>query len=271
MDSQLKEALDTNDFDWFESLVQDPNTDLSYQDNFLIKYCSEHGYTEEVRLLLQTGNRIDPSVGNNVPIYLARKNCHYEILRLLLNDSRIYTPFDFYQVCCEGDLEIVRFLLTDDRVNPNCGFGEACEGAYEAGDLKIIELLLNDRRLDPLANSAELVEAAYRSSKREVIMLLLKDGRIDPSCNDNYCIKQSAERGHYDILKILCADKRVDKKPGLKIAIKCDNIFSIFILMLSIAAEMFWYTEMIRRKIKVPKDVMRIIQMNIMKLEMYGE
>jgi len=63
--------------------------DPSADDNYAIKYASENGHLEVVKLLLQDP-RVDP-IDNNYAIQVASKNSHSEVVKLLLQDPRVKT------------------------------------------------------------------------------------------------------------------------------------------------------------------------------------
>jgi len=121
------------------------------------------GKVEEVQKLLQN-SQINLNWQNQnkylTPFYIACEKGHLEIVKLLLNDSRVditkaddhdYTPF--YIACQEGHTNIVELLLNDKRVDINkvsresdglTPFSVAC---YE-GHIEIVKLLLNERKID---------------------------------------------------------------------------------------------------------------------------
>ena len=60
----------------------------SQNNNWMIGYAIEHGYTEIVKLLL-TNSKINPSIYDNFGIKYALKNGYTEIFKLLLQDKRV--------------------------------------------------------------------------------------------------------------------------------------------------------------------------------------
>ncbi len=62
--------------------------DPSDTDNYAIKWASENGYLEIVKLLLQDP-RVDPSDTDNYAIKIASFKRHLEVVKLLLQDPRV--------------------------------------------------------------------------------------------------------------------------------------------------------------------------------------
>src|SRR6185503_9095679 len=102
----------------------------------------ENGDIEQVEYLLRF---VDPSI-NNWPIRIASQKGHIDIVRLLLEDTRV-DPSEFdnqalYNACSYHHLKVVKLLLTDPRVDPSTQNNLALSCA--AGCIKIVEFLLED-------------------------------------------------------------------------------------------------------------------------------
>jgi ankyrin repeat protein len=69
-------------------LLKDKRFDPSALNNIAIRWASENGHAELVKILL-LDQRVDLSRGNNEPIRLASKNGHIEVVKLLLTDQRV--------------------------------------------------------------------------------------------------------------------------------------------------------------------------------------
>lgn len=85
INQRIVSALSNQQFDIIKEFIQDPNSDLSFDDNYLIKTSCDVNYTEIVELLLGDNfkHRIDPSVSDNYCIQSGLcKNDPYIILLL---------------------------------------------------------------------------------------------------------------------------------------------------------------------------------------------
>ena len=105
-----------------------------------------------VQRMLQEG--LDPSFGDQDPIYRATYVGNLEIVRLLLQDPRVDPSARDQQpiknACAYGNTAIVQLLLQDQRVNPSgSNTGSAFHYAILRGNIDTIFLLLKDRRVYP--------------------------------------------------------------------------------------------------------------------------
>ena len=88
MEISVIEAFEGRHFEVLISLIENPNTDLSTDDNYLIRQSSKFGFVEIVKKLLESG-RVDPSADNNYALKNARQRGHKNIAELLLKDWRV--------------------------------------------------------------------------------------------------------------------------------------------------------------------------------------
>ena len=101
--------------------------------------------------------------------------------------------------CKYGNLESVKRLLKDPRVDPSATNNYAIIWASVANHYEIVKLLLKDPRVDPRA----AIGAASRNGHLETVKLLLEDPRVDPRVNNYYAIRQATEYGHDEVAKLL--------------------------------------------------------------------
>jgi len=138
------------------------------------------GNIENIKELLKQG--WDPSVDRNDPFFIA---CQY------------------------GQIEIVKLLLQDKRVNPASHDNSAIAEACREGNIEVINLLLKDSRVDPSGNSNYGIKRASRNGHVEVVKLLLKDSRVDPTAEDNFAIRTAFDNKHWKIVELLLLDGRI--------------------------------------------------------------
>jgi len=134
--------------------------------------------------------------------------------------------------CRHNHINIVKLLLSDNRVNPNgCGITPIC-WASEHGHLEIVKYLLQDPRVDPSINGNYAIEVASTYGHEKVLNLLLADHRVDPSDRNNIAIRWAFNHGRMEIVKILLMNKRVNPKGEDGIFIKYyDDAFTEIVMI----------------------------------------
>lgn len=155
------------------------------EDNFAIRWASEHGKVELVQSLLLDA-RVDPSAKN---------------------DSAIISA------CMRGHLGVVTELLKHPRVNPKAHCHWPFRWASCMGHIDIVRQLLKDSRADPAACSNSAIRWASMNGHLEVVKLLLQDERVDPSDLGNSAIRWARENGHFLVVQELEKDHRVLQAP----------------------------------------------------------
>jgi len=113
-----------------------------------------------------------------------------------------------------GQVEVVKELLKDSRVNPAATNNYAIQLASEYGHADVVKLLLADKRVNPAVYENYAIQLASEYGHADVVKLLLADKRVNPAAYDNEAIKLASENGHTGVVKLLLADKIVDQRPG---------------------------------------------------------
>ena len=167
--SKLKSQQDSLDNIFVTSRLQ---RNCCYNNNLDIQWVSKHGYTEDVKRLLNDP-RVDPGAKNNNAIRYASEKGHTEIVKLLLNDP---------------------------RVDPSANNNWAIQLASEHGHTEVVKLLLNDPRVDPSDKNNDAIRWASRRGHTEIVKLLLNDPRVDPSANNNFAIRKTKSTVIMDML-----------------------------------------------------------------------
>ena len=110
---------------WLLQECIDAGYDPSSINNWAIKFASEYGYTEIVKLFL-SDRRVDPSCENNYPCTIACHNGYIEIVKLLIQDNRVdpsaYENRAIQSASNTEHDEIVKELLSDKRVRNKLNF-----------------------------------------------------------------------------------------------------------------------------------------------------
>jgi len=121
------------------------------------------------------------------------------------------TPF--YIACRDGHIEIVKLLLSDSRVDINKGnyddwtpFHSTCKN----GHIEIVKLLLNEKRVDvnkATKDKATPFSIACWNGHIEIVKLLLESGKeIDIRKKDDKGktgLDRAKEKGKKDIIKLI--------------------------------------------------------------------
>eukprot|EP01118_Nematostelium_gracile_P002769 TRINITY_DN1306_c0_g4_i2.p1 TRINITY_DN1306_c0_g4~~TRINITY_DN1306_c0_g4_i2.p1 ORF type:complete len:277 (-),score=77.03 TRINITY_DN1306_c0_g4_i2:375-1205(-) len=109
-----------------------------------------------------------------------------------------------------GNMEIVKELLEDKRVNAGARREEAMRMACKNGHLNIVKMLLQDKRRDPSAVENEAIRWACTNGHLEIVNVLLDDERVNPSACYNEAIRWASAHGHLQVVEKLLEDERVD-------------------------------------------------------------
>ena len=127
-----------------------------------------------VRVMIELG--VDPCVNNNWSIRYASQNGHTEVVRLLLEDKRVdpsaVNNCAIQYASQDGHLEVVQLLLEDKRVDPSTGDNYAIRYASSTGRLEVVRLLLGDKRVDPSSSNNCAIRWACKNGHTEVVLLL---------------------------------------------------------------------------------------------------
>ena len=232
-------------------LLQD-TVDPGAKNNEAIRLASEYGHKDVVKILLEhseTDKRINPAAKDNEAIKVASDHGHEDVVKILLEHSKDDKRIDpaandneaIKLVCGKNignrpasrtgeviNLNVIKVLLEDDRVDPSVEDDLAIRTAAEEGAAHIVELLLKNERVNPAAKNNEAFRQAVRYGHEDTVKILLehskKDNRIDPGANNNEAIKLSSELGYTEIVKLLIKhskdDKRIDPASNCNEALK---------------------------------------------------
>jgi hypothetical protein len=81
----------SNDLKNIQKMLNDNVNDYEFY-NYSIKYVSQNGYIDVLKILLKN-KKINPAVDDNYPLVIASKFGHSQIIELLINDPRINPAF----------------------------------------------------------------------------------------------------------------------------------------------------------------------------------
>lgn len=75
--------------------------------------------------------------------------------------------------------------------------------AIKANNIDVVKSLLADSRVDPAARDNFAIRWASENGHVDVVKLLLADGRVDPAADDNYARRWASRNGHVGVVKLL--------------------------------------------------------------------
>jgi ankyrin repeat protein len=101
------------------------------------------------------------------------------------------TDYDIHEsillIACENaNVEVIKVLLQDKRVDPTARANRAIEAACENGHLDVLKVLLTDKRADPSSSKQHPIRIASYYGYADIVRELLQDERVDPTVENNY-------------------------------------------------------------------------------------
>ena len=169
----------------------------------LLEDCCNKGLVEFVQVILNDP-KSTPLIGNSV-------FQHSAILQLFINCPKVNIKLLFEHACTQGFIEATATILKTKKVLfKELGFYNACK----AGNLQIVKLLLLDSKLNPnqIVNLSFPLLETINNGSFEVFNLLLSDSRVDPTLNNNQCLYSAVSLStslKEKYMQLLLADKRV--------------------------------------------------------------
>src|SRR5215217_2379231 len=94
---------------------------------------------------------------------------------------------------------INRTWYTSTEYTPN-DITRILKNASMKGQIEVVKRLLADERVDPSANNNRAIKGASENGHSEVVKRLLADERVNPSANDNWAIKRASANGHSEVV-----------------------------------------------------------------------
>lgn len=105
-----------------------------------------------------------------------------------------------------GQVEVVKLLLTDKRINPASGMSDPLRAAVKNDHSKLIEILLADGRSDPTHGFLSAAEEGHL----KWVKYFMEVYNIDPSTQDDLALKRSSFFEYFDVVDYLLLDDRVN-------------------------------------------------------------
>ena len=182
---------------------------------------AKSGRTRLLRVLLELPH--EGETGMTVPVAWAIRSQEIECLRLLLADPRVdinVRDNNALKIAKQaGTLDILHLLLQDPRMDPSADNGNAFLVACEAGFIDLVARGLEDPNVDPAARHQGALHRAVRRSRMDVVELLLQDPRVDPSVRNNMIFITACQYSDTSIVYRLLEDSRVNPSAQNSIAL----------------------------------------------------
>ncbi len=115
-----------------------------------------------------------------------------------------------YLAAKNGHAEIVKLLLKNGRANPNALLSAPLRTACREGHVDVVKLLLEDGRVDPTAMNNQAVQFASANGHVDILRLLFfdkRDNKADFTANDIYALKIACANGNTNVVKFLTSLK----------------------------------------------------------------
>lgn len=81
--------------------------------------------------------------------------------------------------------------------------------SIEENNINNVKLLLKDERVDPSNKDNYAILLASKNGYYNIVKLLLKDKRVDPSDLNNLAIQYASQNRHFEVVDFLWNDKRI--------------------------------------------------------------
>lgn len=185
---------------------------LPTMDKELLNCALRQGYLRTIKLFLSM-----PYLSETVTEAF-QVACHFEqleLVRLLLTDERVDIRSDEWRAllypCKHGFVDIVQLCLeatAEKKLDLNLGL--CVETAIRHSQIEVLRVLL--QFFDPGTDNSRALRVACWLGITSAVRLLLEDRRVDPSADNNWCIRCVHSKGHTEILQLLLADHRIDQQ-----------------------------------------------------------
>lgn len=200
----------------------------------IFKFCCEnneeniktHNTYYYLKNISQHRHDLDPSADGDYGIIIASQCGHVELVKMLLEDSRVNIKNKMYsaieEACKYGKKEVVELLMKDPRVDINDY--QIIYAAFEEDQKEIVELIINNDKFDPSKENNNIFIKACISGYTEIVKKLLRDPRVNPCDQNNKAIICASEQEN-GIFEILMDDSRID--PSCEDGIVFENVCAV--------------------------------------------
>ncbi|KAJ1553031.1 hypothetical protein HK096_009498, partial [Nowakowskiella sp. JEL0078] len=153
-------------------LLADYRVHQSLEFDYALERASQNGHVEVVKVLLADA-RVDPSNNGYCSIVLASSYGHAEVLKLLLADG-----IRSSHLSSSLPEPLISLIIESMRESMNIGLDNAMLGASSFGNLEVVKVLIADSRVDPSSRNNKALHRASENGHVEIVKLLLADSRV---------------------------------------------------------------------------------------------
>jgi len=105
----------------------------------------------------------------------------------------------------DDDIENVISLLNEKELNIDLSW--SVEFAFD--NIEIVKLLLEDERVDPSVANNYSFQISSEYEDLDTLKLLLTDNRVNPACSSNFALKTAYRRKNTEMIQVLWKSKKV--------------------------------------------------------------
>lgn len=173
-------AVKNDDVNAVNNLITNETIDITANNNAAVKWAARQGHLGLVKRLLIRG--VDPSVGDDYPFREAAATGRTEVVRFLLQDSRVnprsHHDWAFTQACLKGHASVVELLLQDGRCDPSTQNNSGLAWAAQNGHEDVIDLLVKEHRIRYWSCDHRILEKAYNRGYISLTNKLINSGKM---------------------------------------------------------------------------------------------
>jgi len=139
-----------------------------------------------------------------------------EALRLLVEHKKDIDLCPVLKYACSRPIRampLVKFLLAQPNIDPSIGSNAALNFSCRAGDINLVRKLLADSRVDP--SNPKHLWAATCYEHWEIAMELTRDIRVDPTGHNNYLMRKLLETGKREFFRKLLQHPKIKDDLGV--------------------------------------------------------
>jgi hypothetical protein len=155
--TQFKESIEKNDLPKIKSLLNDPDINPSFDNNWAILHAAKHGYINIIELLLNNEN-------------------------FNFSDDNLKWAISF--PATKGDIQTLKAIINIEKFDITEYLIYGVISAAENGHADVVELLISDKRMHPLQSYLRALTQAYKIKHHNVVELLWKKTSV------RHCIKK---------------------------------------------------------------------------------
>lgn len=200
----LERAFERGDYKTMEAMLAYEFTSRKCDNECILRMACATGNRSLVKELIEV-HKCDPAAKRGQCLYLACKNGHADVARMLLTYESVRPRIEneesveLLAACEGGHAEVVRLLLEHPEVNPNCKEGLPLLVAIRKRHAAVARAILSDRHFQPNRCNG-LREACCTTEYNPILDILLADGRF---YDYSSAVEEATINGNLGALRVL--------------------------------------------------------------------